>query len=45
MILPVFSDALLESMNDRYVIDPGLVQIGSTSFSRNLGHLLESVVF
>lgn len=28
-----------------YVIDPGLVQIGSTSFSRNIGHLLESVVF
>lgn len=28
-----------------YVIDPGLVQIGSTSFSRNLGHLLESVIF
>lgn len=28
-----------------YVIDPGLVQIGSTSFSRNYGHLLESVVY
>lgn len=28
-----------------YVIDPGFVQIGNTSFSHNLGHLLESIVF
>lgn len=28
-----------------YVVDPGLVQIGSTAFSRNYGHLLESVVY
>lgn len=28
-----------------YVIDPGLVQVGSTSFSRDIGRMLESVVF
>lgn len=37
--------AQLLSPKKMYVIDPGLVQIGSTSFSRNMGHLLESVVF
>lgn len=37
--------AQMLSPKKMYVIDPGLVQIGSTSFSRNLGHLLESVVF
>lgn len=37
--------AQLLSPKKMYVIDPGLVQIGSTSFSRNQGHLLESVVF
>lgn len=37
--------AQMLSAKKMYVIDPGLVQIGSTSFSRNIGHLLESVVF
>ncbi len=35
----------LLSPKKMYVIDPGLVQIGSTSFSRDLGRMLESVVF
>ncbi len=35
----------LLSPKKTYVIDPGLVQIGSTSFSRNIGCQLESVVF
>lgn len=37
--------AQMLSAKKMYVIDPGLVQVGSTSFSRNIGHLLESVVF
>lgn len=37
--------AQMLSPKKMYVIDPGLVQVGSTSFSRNFGHLLESVVF
>lgn len=37
--------AQMLSPKKMYVIDPGLVQIGSTSFSEDLGHLLESVVF
>ena len=47
-LVPKFSWSLKSQMlspKKMYVIDPGLVQIGSTSFSRNLGHLLESVVF
>ncbi len=37
--------AQMLSAKKMYVIDPGLVQVGSTSFSRNFGHLLESVIF
>mgnify|MGYP003826313111 CR=1 FL=1 len=37
--------AQLLSPKKMYIIDPGLVQVGSTSFSDDLGHLLESVVF
>lgn len=37
--------AQMLSAKKMYVIDPGLVQVGSTSFSRNIGHLLESVIF
>lgn len=37
--------AQMLSAKKMYVIDPGLVQAGSTSFNRNVGHLLESVVF
>lgn len=37
--------AQMLSPKKMYVIDPGLVQVGSTSLSRNIGHLLESVVF
>ncbi len=37
--------AQMLSPKKMYVADPGLVQIGSTSFSRNIGRLLESVVF
>ena len=32
--------AQMLSPKKMYVIDPGLVQVGSTSFSRNFGHLL-----
>lgn len=32
--------AQMLSPKKMYVIDPGLVQVGSTSFSRNIGHLL-----
>ena len=37
--------AQMLSAKKMHVIDPGLVQAGSTSFNRNIGHLLESVVF
>jgi predicted AAA+ superfamily ATPase len=36
-----------QAINPRkiYVIDPGIIKIASTSFTPNLGHLLENLIF